>query len=430
MVVSRKRTYELLLIVSVGFEPIKLFIDKLFFFMPGTLIDVFFYTIYLGLLLCHFKDIFPLLSIRKYILLGFWFAYCLFMVLSFGADRMVYLETYIKAMPRCFFFFVTGFSFCYHFDKVEQIFEKLPIVLLAFQALNFILYGVRGEMVATSGYVKEITYSMELGHACIFPVSLAVVMFFFHDRRKIVYLLTSILGMILIIGAGSRSPVVCVLVVVLICITIKKAKKVLYVLISVAVLGFLAFVFQKEAVLSLMEAIFGRIGLSTRIIDALSSMDIFSFSNRDSILGIALSGIKEHPFLGLGVFRDRLYLFENWETYLKNYHIHSISYYPHNIFVELFMQFGVFMGGILILFLVKWIKNSFQYARKSEQLILYLPLLSTGFLIFLFSKSYVMTPAFYLFLGYAISLSEKAGSFQMWKGLKLRYGTKEKTKSV
>ena len=102
MVVSRKRTYELLLIVSVGFEPIKLFIDKLFFFMPGTLIDVFFYTIYLGLLLCHFKDIFPLLSIRKYILLGFWFAYCFFMVLSFGADRMVYLETYIKAMPRCF----------------------------------------------------------------------------------------------------------------------------------------------------------------------------------------------------------------------------------------------------------------------------------------------------------------------------------------
>ena len=167
--------------------------------MPGTLIDVFFYTIYLGLLLCHFKDIFPLLSIRKYILLGFWFAYCFFMVLSFGADRMVYLETYIKAMPRCFFFFVTGFSFCYHFDKVEQIFEKLPIVLLAFQALNFILYGVRGEMVATSGYVKEITYSMELGHACIFPVSLAVVMFFFHDRRKIVYLLTSIMGMILII---------------------------------------------------------------------------------------------------------------------------------------------------------------------------------------------------------------------------------------
>ena len=98
--------------------------------------------------------------------------------------------------------------------------------------------------------------------------------------------------------------------------------------------------------------------------------------------------IKINPF-GYGLGGDRV--FTGW--------------YAHNIFLELIVQFGIFIGGFLCVFLVYIVISSLRKARAEMQILSILLLfICTGLIKLLISGSYLIEPYFFLLLGFAISI--------------------------
>lgn len=111
------------------------------------------------------------------------------------------------------------------------------------------------------------------------------------------------------------------------------------------------------------------------------------FSNgRYLIFKKTLSAINSHPFIGNGIFFDR-----------------SFTTYPHNIILEILLDYGYLVGGIIIflIFIMIVLKIIIvkKYMKNKKELffILMFSFISIGKLFL--SSSYIVDPYFYFALG-------------------------------
>ena len=117
-------------------------------------------------------------------------------------------------------------------------------------------------------------------------------------------------------------------------------------------------------------------------------------SGRDPIYDYAWNYIGDHWLWGTGVVNDRV-----WINNAVMMETSAIGAYPHNIFIEWMMQFGLVAGVcICILFLLQAGKYAFgQYDKKFKTI--FLIILATGCFPLFFSGSYISYPLFYAALG-------------------------------
>jgi len=115
-------------------------------------------------------------------------------------------------------------------------------------------------------------------------------------------------------------------------------------------------------------------------------------SGRDRIYKYIFKEILNAPFLGLGLAADRRILTENA--------------YTHNIFIEILLNFGLFIGGFInILLLYLTVKSIFiKDVKKYSMIIIWM---SIGFVHFLVSSSYLIDFRFWIFLGLCLKCLSK-----------------------
>ncbi len=141
---------------------------------------------------------------------------------------------------------------------------------------------------------------------------------------------------------GARGPIVCILCSMLIYVIVSyrhwaSAKKVFLLLSGVLLLTILFLSFP-----TLIELLYEAFP-DSRTVGLLNSRRFFSMSNRDSYYEFGLREVAQTPFRIQGLFGDRLTFADAFSQQL------SPGMYAHNFFVEILLQFGAIIGGLIII---------------------------------------------------------------------------------
>ncbi len=198
---------------------------------------------------------------------------------------------------------------------------------------------------------------------------------------KLIYPLLFLLGLISILKAGSRSPIV---VIAVVCVFYFFAKSGFVRGLLITGFSILVLWLSIGYLIQLSDAVGS--GIVTRILAAIDGGDT---SGRDMIYANAISIIKDSPILG--------------SFYLVPSGL-AKGYYPHNFFLEAFMATGL-LGGLpfvamIILALIKSFKLLRQRHVSGWIVLLFLQMIVYG----MFSSSLYSSQDFWAFCVFVLSI--------------------------
>lgn len=162
-------------------------------------------------------------------------------------------------------------------------------------------------------------------------------------NKKFRYWCCVFLGAIFEFRQGTRGPILCIIIFlgVGIIYSIAKTENILRKLFGIILVGLavIALVFTDvllNAAITLSDS-FKEAGYSTRIFDYFIEGMIDDDSGREFIQNKIIAAIETSPAFGYGVFGDRIFIGGS---------------YPHNLLLEIFCQFGIVVGGALLITLL------------------------------------------------------------------------------
>ena len=133
------------------------------------------------------------------------------------------------------------------------------------------------------------------------------------------------------------------------------------------------------------------LGMNTRVYEMIQGKEMISTENRDWIYNIVLDELDHNPLYGHGFFYDRI-LFGMEE-----------NSYAHNVFYEIFLDFGFYIGTALIVLFFGMMIWSMKKYWKTPVCSLLFGLFCGYFVMFIFSESIFRVPTFWFFLGILVS---------------------------
>lgn len=223
------------------------------------------------------------------------------------------------------------------------------------------------------------TYSMSFGYNMLLPA-----MFLFTQQRYI-DMTMSFLLFVLILIAGSRGPAVALTIFYAYYTLLSssaKTKKRMILFVTVAAVATVTILprlelFQKSRTLYLLQE--GEL--------------IYHDSGRSEyVYSIIIPHIMESPFVGWGIGGDRYFLDGS---------------YSHNIFIEVYIHYGIFIGTALFAWLFLYCIRMFFSSRTKHipgERDMFMMTFLYGFVPKFVSGSYLIDFSFAIFIGYLISL--------------------------
>ena len=232
----------------------------------------------------------------------------------------------------------------------------------------------------------------------VLPAILILTTGIFRQEKRKVSVIFSGVGFAFLLVLGTRGPVLCfVAFVVLMMIKNIGLTKVSAMAITAGLL-FGLFINSQLYTITLLKLsdTIGNMGFSTRIIDMLLEENISDGNGRDAIYDRLSNEIKEEPFKIRGAFSDRAstkgLVDEEYYNSYKN------GTYAHNLFLEIFHNYGVVLGGIILLLLLVSIVKLFICCKKEADYIA-VAAICMGFVQLLVSGSYLTQPLFFMMIG-------------------------------
>lgn len=234
------------------------------------------------------------------------------------------------------------------------------------------------------------SYSMTLSYYVLLPaiVYLGDVM----NKFSLIKFINFIISLFIIISLGSRGAIMCIIVFFIMKLSKLKSRMTLknilciYVLFCITIICLTSY---KEIVYYLNELLL-TFNIESRTLSLFLLDDVY-LSGRNELFSPILHVISENFISGIGIGGDRLIL---------------DGIYVHNIFLEILVNYGVFIGGVAIVFLCllifrSLISNNF----KKYDLVTFW--LSFGFIHLMVSGSYLTDMRFWIFIGLLINLNSK-----------------------
>lgn len=234
------------------------------------------------------------------------------------------------------------------------------IAWVVFTLLFFLLFKL------FSGVFNMESYDMSLSYALLLP------MMSLYRRKKWFAVCASLFILAVVIAIGSRGAAVVFLLYVLYDIIINHKK-----LIPFFIVGIIAIV----SLLPLFADFLESYGITSRTLQLLFAKDYLHSSNREDFYSIAISLLKENPFIGIGLFGDR-----------------AFGAYVHNFILEVLLNFGVFIGtGVLVFFFCSCISAYFRSTRYGRDCLV--AFFCSCFVPLIVSGSYLIDYFFGTFIG-------------------------------
>jgi len=142
------------------------------------------------------------------------------------------------------------------------------------------------------------------------------------------------------------------------------------------------------------------LGLSTRVAALLLDGTLLEDRDRSELSDHTLNLIAQYPLTGVGMSNERPILAQWMGAAVDT---ESLGWYPHNIFLELWAQFGVILGTLLLLLLLGAVLRVFVVSVDLDRRALVLVFVGLGLMPLLFSASYLSWPPFFGLVGLCLS---------------------------
>ena len=265
------------------------------------------------------------------------------------------------------------------------------------------------------------TYEMWFGYQLLVPTML-ISRRIIKARHQWFDYLFFIVGVYLITVVGSRGPllIVGVYLVVSFVMRIRECKKIpvnanlkdylknekTYVIMSVLLLfGLFILIIGIVWIKPISSAIYSALaqsGIESRTLRVLSERGLLFLSGRGEIYEEAIKAIGNRPWLGYGIGGDCVYIGSIVYGYPPET---SIGTYPHNLVLELLMQYGIPAGFFILSVFIAITKRGIYAVKKesTDQKDIYYVFLTIAFVSLLFSGTYLNSKYLWMLFGLAIS---------------------------
>lgn len=323
----------------------------------------------------------------------FYLAFILIFVLSMlypKSNTVLYTTVAVDIFTNCL---------CFYFGiKILDINDKLIFYMRMFAYIMIV--SIFTEVIFFNSTSMDGQYSQYNGYVCLNVTALLMLPLLYN--RKI----TDIVGLIFcgigVIIFGARGPLVLfvVAIAVALCIYVWQENRKKQLVMFFGIAG-TVFALLLDEIMSFFRVYIENSSFSTRNIDMLLNDSMFTDTSRMQIYEYAWGYCREHVFIGCGVLNDRI-LIQN-----KFQFDSAIGSYPHNIFLELMMQFGWVLGIIVFLILIFYIISTWISITDNKEKILFAEILVVGGFPLLFSSSYLSYAMFYALIGFCSRIKDR-----------------------
>jgi len=254
---------------------------------------------------------------------------------------------------------IYAFLFVRCVENPKELLRSLHItayIRFVFYSLQFLAAMRRGYwlILGANGEWVESNYQLGFGYDMLFS-TIVFTYFFIKEKKKWDGLLI-LPGLIMILMAGSRGPLLCYGIALLLFSLEYLRKNYLWLKCLPFIAGvIISFELFKERITNLLLALLSNYFAGSRTVEKMMAGELSDDSARDVIWGRSWRLIQESPLLGYGAYGDRPYI----------YQFHDAAY-SHNFFLEFLVDFGPWVGGILLLLMfMKSYKMLFR-SKSSE----------------------------------------------------------------
>ena len=222
-------------------------------------------------------------------------------------------------------------------------------------------------------------------------------------KKNIIMWIAGIAGVIILIFTGCRGALMCALIYVLLEFLLSKKMK------PLAKVGFFAAItllyFNLENIMLWLDGNIKELGYSSRTIDKFFEGTLQDDSGREMIFGHAMDLARERPLLGYGMGGSSIPLFERVNGYAAEI---GQGVYSHNLFIELILHFGFFLGGAMCICLIIYTIRAFIKGRTANNYNVIFLMFSLTIPKLMISSVYLAEPDFFVFLGLLLNLCSRA----------------------
>lgn len=272
--------------------------------------------------------------------------------------------------------------------RFYNFFYYISVVAVFMCAFYELLYA---QSASYTGDVDTSEYNMELAYS-ILP---HVLMVSWRALKSFVILNIApmLLGLMLLLSFGTRGPVICAIVFIVIYLLFirpskyQKTMRIITVACAVYAMSFL------DQFMTFMQLMTFQLGMSTRIFDKYFEGELEDSSGRDYIRETLLRELSiDNSLFGHGVLGSYPY----------------VNTYPHNIVLEFLFSFG-WVWGIAILFCIVYIiaKMLINTHQCEINVTFGILLVIASILKLCFSSTFVDDALFFMLLGYCVNSSRK-----------------------
>ena len=246
----------------------------------------------------------------------------------------------------------------------------------------------------------DVTYDIGFSYAMALPTIIHLAEF--ARTRKSLFLLLFLLECGMLLAVGVRGVFVCIAVAGLLLFFTSRIdflSKFICAVLLVFV-GGICYFFKAEIGQGLYE-LFASMGFESRTLHMLAVSDTegISLSRREIIWDVTWGLIERRPLLGWGLGGGIVALDQGLTDY------YDISTYPHNLYLEMMLNFGIPIGlGLSLWLLFSPLKLKRLSAKWCEFRYLFIIFYAVGNVALWFSSQYFRTYAFFVFVALLLRL--------------------------
>lgn len=235
----------------------------------------------------------------------------------------------------------------------------------------------------------EAAYSMPAGYQMLFCLCVfANEIFIEKSNKRLLYIFLSIFSFIMILLFGSRGPIACFLLFISLKLLSAYRQNRAALIVSFILIGsFIILELLSVNITDVILNILQRINVSSRTVSAILSNNILQDSGRTDIMNNAIRLIRANLLTGTGAASD----------------LALIGGYPHNVFLEFFIDFGLLLGSCFSIWTIKCVINSIFINEKYAQSVVGI-FFACGFCMLLLSSTYLQNIYFFMFIAIATKM--------------------------
>lgn len=221
-------------------------------------------------------------------------------------------------------------------------------------------------------------------------------------KNNIFLWVLAVLSTFVIVIAGCRGAIVCVGVYIFCELLLnKKVHKILKALIILALV--LVF-FNLENIMVNLDDMLSEYGYESRTIELFFEGDMQNDSGRSKYSDAAVKVIENNPILGCGMAGSSYHLFVALHDMKP---VGIVRQYSHNLFLDIYMDYGILLGTVLIIWLLIQLVLAYIRSRGTYSQTVLFMLMAAILPKLMLSSTYVGEPLFFMLLGLLININDK-----------------------